>query len=143
MQIRGKRPGANVDASSQAIYQEKSPYRILIIYIILFLCVCIIFLYRDLSKKRKGETNGKEKRLPGKTAVAAAAMLQLWLGTFVVGGETFYASFYNSKPATSGYPKGATVEEVLSAKCPCCGKVSPVNENDLPVGVPYKIYIYI
>lgn len=62
---------------------------------------------------------------------------------FIIGDETFYARFYNGKPATSGYPKGATVEEILSVKCPCCGKVSPVNENDLPVGVQYKRYIHI
>lgn len=69
-----------------------------------------------------------------------------WCGCkfqFIIGSETRYARFYNGKPATSGYPKGATVEEILSVKCPCCGKVSPVNENDLPVGVQYKRYVYI
>lgn len=69
-----------------------------------------------------------------------------WCGCkflFIIGDETVYTRYYNSKPATSGYPKGATVEEILSVKCPCCGKVSPVNENDLPVGVQYKRYICI
>lgn len=69
-----------------------------------------------------------------------------WCGCkflFIIGDETVYTRYYNSKPATIGYPKGATVEEILSVKCPCCGNVSPVNENDLPVGVQYKRYIYI